>query len=98
MAIPKPCVAHPTCAVSAAIVEAAPRLNQHIKAHQEPRQMRPPVVIDQELIDDQRSTLFKRGICLADEHALGGQVPVVQDHSHDQHIGAAGHQLGNRRA
>src|SRR6516225_2774497 len=50
--------------------------------------MRPAVVVDQELIDDQRSTFLERSVRLADQHALRWQVPVVQDQAHHQYIGA----------
>ena len=73
--------------VGTSIIEAAPGLDQHVQAHEKPRQVRSPRVINQEFIDYQRSTFFERGMRLADQHTFRGKVPVVQDQSHHQHVG-----------
>ena len=83
----KPSFAHPADAVRTRVVEPAPRLDQHVQAHQQPWHMHSPVVVDQDLIDDQQAALLQRRVRLADQHALRRQVPVVQDQSHDQNIG-----------
>ena len=54
-AVCKPSLPHPADAVRARVVEPAPRLNQHVQAHQKPWRMHSPVVIDQALVDDKRA-------------------------------------------
>ena len=83
-----PASAHPARAVSAGEVKAAGCLDQHVQAHQQAGRVAGAVIVDQAFIDQQRSARRQRFIGLRDEHALGFQIPVVQDVSHhdDVHV------------
>src|SRR5271166_4770147 len=48
--------------------------------------MRPPLVVDQHLIYDQRTARWQRRMRLSDQCDLRCQVPVMQDHAHDERI------------
>ena len=45
---------HPTLTVSARIVEAAGRFDQHVEAHQETEHVAFPLIVDDRLVDDER--------------------------------------------
>src|SRR5262249_28556610 len=84
----KPDLAHPACAVRAGVVEAAAGLDQHVQAHEETEGVPAALVVDDRLVDDQRASGIERRVRLAQEHSLLVEVPVVEDVTHDEDVGA----------
>lgn len=91
------CLLHPSHAVDGGVVEAAVGLDHHVQAHQQPESVLPARVVDDRLVNDERTTLRQGVIRLGDQQALLLQVLVVQDMSHHQHVGP-GQQIGKEVA
>jgi hypothetical protein len=79
-------VAHPRGAIAARVVEAARRLDQHVQAHQKPESIFEAIIVYDRLENDQRATLRKCLVGLAEQHRFFLEVPVVQDVAHHQDV------------
>ena len=62
-------------------------LDQHVQAHQQAEGVLPSRVVDDRVVDDQPPPGRQGGVGLGQQSALLGEVPVVQDVAHDDHVG-----------
>src|SRR5258708_6538063 len=81
------CFAHPGAAISAGIVKSSRRLDHHVQAHQKTKRVLPTIVVDDGIIDDNRTTFWKRGERLGEQELLSCKIPIVQDVTHYDDIG-----------
>jgi len=80
-------VAHPALAVRAGVVESAGGLDQHIQAHHQTECVLRTVIVNDAFVDNECATLRDGFVGFGYEHFLGVQVPIVQNVTHDDHIG-----------
>lgn len=91
--LPEPGLPHPSHAIGSGVVEATPGLDQHVQAHQQPKSVFPACVINDRLVDHQRTALGQCVIGLSDQQPLSLQVPVMQDMPHHQYV-SPGQRIG----
>ena len=73
------CFVHPGDAISAGIVKSSRRLDQHVQAHQKTKRIFPALVVDDGIINDNRTALWKRGERLGEQELLLCKIPIVQE-------------------
>src|SRR5882757_4998605 len=93
----KACLLEPADAIGSGEIAAFAGFNQHVQAHQESERILPALVIDDRIVDDERATVRKRLVGLADQHSLFLKAPVMQDVPHDQYFGRR-HRVGEEVA
>ena len=82
----KPAARIPTLAIASGIVEAAARLDQHVKAHQQPERVLTPVIVNNRFMHNQCAPDRKRLVGFGQERLFLFEVPVMENMAHNQDI------------
>jgi hypothetical protein len=80
------CFFAPAPEIGAAKVKGVAKFDQHVERHQEAKGVFAPLVIDDILHGDERAVLRQRVVGRLDQLFLFLEIPVVQNHSHGNHI------------
>ena len=81
------CFVHPGDAISAGIVKSSGVSISMLRLIRRPNAFFPTIVVDNGIVDDNRTALWKRGERLGEQELLSCKIPIVQDVTHHDDIG-----------
>ena len=77
---------HPADAINPGVVEPARCFDEHVQAHEKTEGILGAVVVDDALVDNQRTAFGNGVIRFPDKHLFGVEIPVVQDVAHQDDV------------
>jgi hypothetical protein len=80
------CFFAPAPEVRAAEIKRIAELDEHVEGHQQAEGVFAPLVVDDVFDGDERAVLRQRVVGRLDQLFLFLEIPVVQNHSHGNHI------------
>jgi len=82
----KACLVQPLLTIGSRVVETTGGFYQHVETHEEPERVLSSRIVDDRVVDDERSTVRQCLICTRDQRALLAEIPVMKDMAHDDDV------------